>query len=886
VAALATPDRRLQRDVARLLTAAHTLGLSLGADRLGAALASPGNEDTVGDALGVLRDEHIVVDDGTLWRGLHELRSATISELLHENPPPTIGKTWSRVVDLVDPPEAGWMLRRVAERAPDTLPDLLPAVSQLLACSDCTAADVARLLEGAERADNTLYVHATTPILRAALPPTLNLGQLATMAYPMRNQGVAFDPIGSESWDRPFARIRAVADQMPARADVDTTLQHACAALTTDVLERLLEDASLVDAVRLLEAGRQHLTVPIPVIQALLARAPQPRDLVTAMHCSRLIAACAQHVDAADLETVFGPLQDRALAVATADPWTLDVAIDRTTAKIRVERLLPICSEMPPAMEWDIPRANAKNILNTETVGCLERLVDACPELRQFEIRTLTASGTPHLVADHQPAYKDMAREAFPERTSVRQSVGYQAALRRATASQTWTEIVVAQIEVASALTALAAEIPLRIKPHDNSRRRNDWRVRLTEARARLAALDPPPMARGTGPTTDDAHDDDADRTHDATTQALSAVADALDRLCPEDPAEEPRALATAMNLRSAVADLRTALTEGRTVLDHRGSPIPDDLINNLERAANLAAALHTDPTAARSIHAADPLGSADQIWEQVREQASNQSRDLLAEHLASIPSIEIQHVVDPEPQDWSLDGRAWLITAAMDDLDMVVERLAALTEEERDQLGTRPVVLAVGFVEHDPDLENSEGADEAGDDSGGPRRVSLDVGVQLSSFSSQPTLPLTPEMVADWAEAGGVTRLTSDPASPITVLEGLIVRSVNAALSRMRRLPWLSPIPAPDAIPAPEPAGDSSATEAADLAGEAVAHALEVLESQVAAEEAGSTTTALAGLALSAVTGGASSKEEELLLNAIAILHFARYERSEGLVP
>jgi hypothetical protein len=69
-------------------------------------------------------------------------------------------------------------------------------------------------------------------------------------------------------------------------------------------------------------------------------------------------------------------------------------------------------------------------------------------------------------------------------------------------------------------------------------------------------------------------------------------------------------------------------------------------------------------------------------------------------------------------------------------------------------------------------------------------------------------------------------------------------------------------------------------------MAGEAMAHALEVLESQVAAEEAGSTTTALAGLALSAVTGGASTEEEELLLNAIAILHFARYDLIEGLEP
>jgi hypothetical protein len=53
--------------------------------------------------------------------------------------------------------------------------------------------------------------------------------------------------------------------------------------------------------------------------------------------------------------------------------------IDVAAAKIGLERLLPVESAMPPAMDWDIPRANASNVLNTESVACLERLVDACP---------------------------------------------------------------------------------------------------------------------------------------------------------------------------------------------------------------------------------------------------------------------------------------------------------------------------------------------------------------------------------------------------------------------------------------------------------------------------------------------------------------------------
>lgn len=882
VAGLANPDRRLQRDAARLLTAAHTLGLSLRADRLGAVLTTAADQDMVGDALGVLRDEHVIIADGTSWKGLHELRSATITELLHENPPPTIGATWARVVDLIDAGQTGWMLRRVAERAPESLPELMPSIGHLLAGPGKSAADVAKVLEGAERADNTLYVQASTPILRAALTPGIGIETLSTLAYPMRNQSFTWDPSGSDLWDRAVTGVRAVAAQMPLRVDFDATLIQACAPLTSEVLERLLTEADIVDAVRLLEAGRQHLTVPVPHVRSLIERAPAPHDVVTAMHYSRLIAASTRHVPPEQYESTFGAVRDRAQAVAAADPWSLEVTIDVAAAKIVVERLLPSESAMPPAMDWDIPRANASDILNAETVACLERLVDACPELKQFEIRTMTASGVPYLVADHEPGHKDMAREVFPDRASVRQSVGYQAALRRATTSQTWTEVVIEQIELARELTALTEQTPLRVKPHDNNRRRIDWRQRLTNVRTRLATLDPPPMARGAGPALDEAHHDDADRTQDATTRALSNTADALDRLCPEVASLRPGRLATAMDLRSAVADLRAALAEGRTVLDHRGSPIPDDLISNLERAANLTAALHADETAATKIRVADPLNSADEIWARTSERAATSSKALLHARLDSSPRVTIQHVADADPQTWSLDQRGWLVTTAMDDLDAVIETLDGFTDEERDLLSARVVVLAVGFIDPTTDADPNQEAAETPPGSAELRRVSLDVGFQLSFDPSHPSLPLTPDRATAWAEAGGLTRLPTDPAPPLAVLDTLISRSTIAALSRMRRL--TSPAGSPDRH---RGAGDHVADAQSPveyLPSDTSAGALRVLESQVAAEEAGTATTTLAGVVLSTATGGAPTDDEAVLLRAIAILHFARFDLQEGL--
>ena len=884
VADLADPDRRLQRDAARLLTAAHTLGLSLRADRLGASLSAATDQDSVGDALGVLRDEHIIIADGTTWSGLHELRSATISELLHESPPPTIGATWSRIIDIVEPAQAGWMLRRVAERAPESVPDLMPSIGRLLAESGHTAVDVAKVLEGAERADNTLYVQASIPILRAALRPGMSIENMSTITYPMRNQSLMWEPIGSDLWDHAAARLRAVAERMPLRVDFDSTLGQACASLTGEVLHRLLDGGDIISAVRLLEAGREHVTVPVPLIRSLVERAPLPRDPVTAVHYSRLIAAAARHVQPEQYESTFGSVENRARVVAAADPWSLDVTVDLAAAKVSVDRLLPLESAMPPAMSWDVPRADASDILNTETVACLERLVDACPELMQFEIKTLTASGTPHVVANHEPGHKDMARERFPDRASVRRAVGYQAALRRATASQTWTEVVTEQIELANELATLTEQVPLRLKPYDNNRRRNEWRDQLTNLRTRLAALDPPPMERGAGPAVDEAHHDHADRSRDATTRALGNTADALERLCPEDVSQPPRRLASAMDLRSAITNLRVALAQGRTVLDHRGSPIPSKLIGNLERVANLLAALHTHEAATTEIRAIDPLDSANEIWTRISEQAATSSHSRLASRLESLSSVEIQRVLDPDPPSWSLDHRAWLITTRMDELDAVAKVLDGLTNDERTQISGRVVVLAVGFIDPTSSAFSMLEAAQTQSDSAEPRRVSLDAGFQLSFNSSFPTVPLTPERACEWSEAGGLTRMPTDPTPPADVLKNLIVRSTNAALLRMRRFSPPAELPGPLHVADDQAVGTPSA--AGSLAGDAAAEALRVLSSQVAAEETGTATTTLAGVTLSPATGAAPTEEEGILLGAIATLHFARLDMRGGLEP
>jgi hypothetical protein len=468
-----------------------------------------------------------------------------------------------------------------------------------------------------------------------------------------------------------------------------------------------------------------------------------------------------------------------------------------------------------------------------------------------------------------------MSRRVFPDRASVRQSVGFSAALRRATASQTWTETVLAQIELAGELASLTRTLPLRLKPRDNRRRRDEWRSDIKRVRERLAELDPPPTTRVSGPSLDQAHHDDADRTHDATTRALGKAAGALEQVCPDDVTATPRMLLVAMNLRAAASDLEAVLSDGQTVLDMRGTPIPDDLIVNMRRSADLAAAIDADPEKARGISATDPLGSADEIATSVGANATDASRSLLNDALGPTPTASVHQVVDPDPQSWALNERSWVITVDLEDLDLANHLLARLPEATRREVGGRIILLAVGTANSadgsDGDPEGTSAPSEDVD----VRRISLDVGFQLSSTPSRPSLPLTPANAAQWAEAAGVGRIATDQTSFVEALEDLIRRSGKAAIARMRTIPG-APFQAPGAE---RTVADSYASTLGSPDDDVRATAMRLLEAQVAAEEDGTSSTALAAVVLSGITGKEPTEEEEELLNAIAVMHFARFD-------
>lgn len=876
LAGLQAPDRRIQREAARLVTAAHTLGLTLSADRLGSALADGGDVTElarVGDALGVLRDEHIAVSDGDSWRGLHELRSKTISELLHDNPPPRIGNTFARVAALIHSQHAGWMLRRVAELHPKCVEEVVEALGHSLNTYSASAGDLATFLEGAERADNALYAQATLPILERARPSGLPLEILGTFVYPQRNQNLSFDEIGLKQFDTSVRRIKDLVNQLPARSDYDTTLQAACAGIDTERLRSILADADLLDVIRVLEAGHPHLNVPTDLVRSLFKRLPTPHDVWTAITWSRLAAVCHSHLSPAETIEILGPLGDRVGLICAADQSILDAVVDEDTASACVTRLLPLdLDEVPlPLLPWDLPQADRKDVLNESTVACLTRLADACPELQRFKITTVTASGAPYRLRDFEPGYKEMLRARFPERAAVRQAVGYQAALRRATSSQTWTEVVTAQISVAADMATAARELPLRFKPHDNQRRRLAWRSQVADVRSRLGALQPPPIPARSGTASAHALDDE-DRAEDQTTRVLRTALDALDNASPDDETNPQGLLAIAIALREAAGKIDQARRTTRTFVQGRGPVLPNDLSDAMRSSADLAIALHRRPGLARLIRATDPLPSASEIWKKVTDEDQSESAAILQKLLEPMPEATYELVEDPNPASWALNSQSWVVMAPTNVFDETLALLETLDDAAREQLGPHLVVLCA-FDAVRPFTADTPAVPSAGSD----QRVFLGFGYRLSSSAARTALPISPDAAAEWAQAAGL-HVLDHCTSPVTLAEQLVNRSQEAARRRMRRLPspvtvrgdqYLSGVSA-------EAQGPNTAQlksrESAD-----VQAALSLLQQHVEAEEEGTVSTYLAEVMLRPVTGLPLDTKAEELMGAMAVLHLER---------
>jgi hypothetical protein len=760
VEALRQPDRGLQRTLARLVTAAHSAGVAIPAARLNSLPTQSASPEAIGDALSVLAGEHVLVTSDGLWQGLHELRSMVITRQLHESPPPTLSHTFGEVASLLPAEAAGWLLRRAAELLGEDVVNVVDGI----AARNMSASEVTVILEGAERADNALYARACLPILQAAVKPGVTIRQIGTLVYAMRNQALQLDPIGDESLDHAYSAIRRIADQLPERTS--PVAARFGTQIDSDLIVDLTQSLPLEDTVRLIEAAQGAVRLAPDAAATIVGRFDEPGDANDADLYARLIAGvvATAELSLAQIAETFGSADSRAQLITSPDPAAIDVKFEAGSGVATVTIMFaPVSERVVTSFAWDQAPRESSDRANDEAVRAARRLADVIPEASIFAVVTLSPSGRMLRIADHDWAQKRMPRSALPRRIDVRRNVGFQAALGRLTAAESWTTLVRSQSALAEELILLLREAPGRLLPHDHVGRRNDWRNRSEVAKTRAAELASPPESTTHSPGASDARRDEDDRRTDLTSDALIQLADTLPRLLTDS-----RYGSIAAALQEASKKIDEARTASDPWLAGLGRPLPDVLSIVLNQMVEILAAAHYDPTLLKRLRRIDVQGGNRARIDAVIRSSEGGERAHLAQRLSEVGSARIHRVMDHESLVTNVGGHAWVVTVSIADLDETLEALRGFHDADSTVLGAKVIIAA---VEDD---------------------IALPVVLQLSYVGEQPALPMLPYMFEPYIEQLPFKMLTGRALSFFReTLDALNVISVRAALEQLRRPDW-----------------------------------------------------------------------------------------------
>lgn len=830
-ASLSEPGRELQRSAARLIAVAHSLGFSLRADVLARALAPGAPLESVGDALNVLRGEHVITVDGASWRGLHELRSRTLADSLHQSPPPSFGDTLRAVSRCLTLSDASWLLRRAAERYPRWAPDVAGALADHIADPDfLDALSVAEVLEGAERADNLFYARECLPIFQKHRPPDLTVSEAAPLAYGIRHQGLyrgeTLDPAAAL-----VQKLRPITSAMPERTD--RTLTVAASQLTNERVLSLLISCDLGEKVRLLEALSGKVRFHDQEVKQVFHSCPVPRDRASAALWSRLIEALFVDVSADAVRDVFGDIESRAETIARAEPWAISVETDRDGPSVTVLQALSeesIADELP----WEPPRSVSNDTVEAIAIALAKRLAFACPDAKVVKVRTLTPAGRPMEVDGHEYARREILTGSFPNRIGVRRNVGFNAAIRRLSAAETWTEVLTAQIELGETLLKLAKSARQRFNPHDNARRRDEWTSQVNDAKLKATLVKPEPPPLDPGLPSSHAKADAAERESDPTTSALDSTAQALGTVVAND-----NLAAVAMNIDRAVRRLRDARKTGRVILPDVGEPVPAELITQMVRLAELAAAAQSNPSRVGNISLQDDH-AVDEFIDRASTERRKSQKQVVDTAFGSVPGRRLYVLRDSSSDRVAANDVAILVTVPQESWQTAVEAIGELDDTFKLVLDAQVVVAP---------LVNDK------------IRTS---GLQLRRHGSTSFLPAQPDTIRAFGVSAGIEVSVQETYGATQELINELVRvSWLATLKRLRPSTWEMPpdLRLPSTLKLTEQADQLRLIPGASVV-------IELLLKQIRDELDGESDKTLAGLVIDSQTGvqGASAHDVEIL--------------------
>ena len=565
-------------DIARLVCASHVVGVTVDASSLSAAV-SQGEPARVTRALLKLQDEHIITtEDQRDWRGLHQLRSEVLTELLHRTPPPTRTQTLGTVLGILQPNRLGWALRRIVELFGEETGIQLSAVRAAVhRCRD--APELSVLLEGLERADHSVTARSYIPIIERHRRDKVPLLALAFLVCGHKLAGVDFDIKTDNVLAQLARRVTACSSDLPARST--TYCDAAVAELNDSALVRYITRCSLEEAVRLLEATAPYIRLRRTSLVEICSALEWPRSVLSSVDRllrGRFVDVCYHASRESNaFGDVFGPTHRRLTRACQAHPNVISGVVSAEGTCATVELLADPREEgVRSRLEWDPKPRDEDDPINRRAVELATYIGECCPELEVVEVRTLLADRSSLKIRDREtewePGYKRLGRNARPRRSLVRINVGVQGAITRQVASFSWTELIRKRERIAGTVSELATSAPRRLSPRDNERRRAKWRESLEDVAIELTDLPAPPVDKDLRQGAA-AVDWDRVPSDDKLTDALKSVVTTLQTLVKGEPKDFDHLRGGAQagmalgQLRAARSDSELLTTDGEVAL-------------------------------------------------------------------------------------------------------------------------------------------------------------------------------------------------------------------------------------------------------------------------------------------------------------------------------
>ncbi len=742
------PQRQVDRELLRLVCAAHALGFETPSETLPAALSRDPVE--VESALRRLLGEHMLTNMGAGgFRGLHDLRTEVLLELLHERGHPVLGSTFAAAVMALGPTARPQALRRAAIRVARACARDLDALeagarltqvhfalrplaqcvaAQLRDCTDAAshgaAARVATLMEVADRFDTIAHVYACLPVVDAVRPAHLDRTDLLRLAW------MATDGMDISKLPKPNI-LDTLVPLLPGRAQQAANM--AGEALGADRLSQLLHGAALRDAVRLSESAETLIALSREqagaVYRQQVPRLPHhpgsdpgvPADLRAQLTASLAVLA---GVRGAAVAEVFGDVEARAAdAVASnlfgcrvevaftsaeqlramgesslARPWTYSAERACTARVVSYARLdeTPVPDSAYAPEPGEDPRSE-----NSQIVLLIRRVFDACPEADLVHAELWQADGRPRTLQDATDGVKNIRAGVLRRARATGRHVALRAVALEAEGNESWTRRCRAQAELSRDLLELLSKLPDRLRPRDSAPARHKWTAQVRRVHEDAAVLPPRPTdpaaplspAEAESLTYAAALEDRAvleAAGQDAAKKALAQVASCL-RQVAHSP-EDTRALRGAgARLLGTVPDLERAIAQGAPVYAGIGDTMPGELAALVQQTARLLSAVEEPLVCAALRRGASnrPLleGALHETMQGALDSALRAVTDVLGR--AAVTPVGHASADDPEPAAAWLD-RQVVVAVPVAQWLSAGGALRTWAAEQREQAGLR----------------------------------------------------------------------------------------------------------------------------------------------------------------------------------------------------